>query len=472
MNTHLTRRRRIRAGVRRRGRAARAAGTAALALLLPALAAAGQSPRRLGVDDAVALARQHNEQLLIAREDAARARGAVREAWAGALPQVTLQGTYQGNFTKPAFFAPEEFGGGKVEMGSDIEVNGALRLDQVLYAFGRVGNAIDFAKIYEAAAAEGVALARGEVTFAAREAYYRVLLLARVAVIRRQSLDQARSHLERAEAMHAQGLLSDFELLRARVEVKNREPVLIAAENDAALARQDLQRVLGIDGEPAPVLTDSLAFRPFAVTEAEALAEAYASRPELRGLELGITGREKVLAIEKAGRLPILGFFGQVALQGAADGDKPLDPFTADHRAVSTSAGISLSLPLFDGFRTRGKVQQASAQLRRAEFELSQARKGVRLEVTKALQDLASIAREHEAQRATVDLAAEAYRIAETRYASGLSTQLELGDAETELDFARTLHAETLYRYNVALAALERALGRDARAAADPSAEE
>lgn len=469
MNMHVKRHRRVRAGARSRGLAALAA---ALALALPAPAAAEGAPRRLGVDDAVALAQLRNEQLLIAREDAARARGAVREAWAGALPQVTLQGTYQGNFTKPAFFAPEEFGGGKVEMGSDIEVQGALRLDQVLYAFGRVGKAIEFAEIYEDVADEGVALARGEVSYAAREAYYRVLLVERVVRIRRLSLDQARSHMERAEALHAQGLLSDFDLLRTRVELKNREPLVIAAENDAALSRQDLQRVLGIDGELAPVLTDSLAFRPFAMTEAEALDEAYAQRPELRGLALGVAGRQKVLAIEKAGRLPVLGLFGQVAFQGAAGKEKPLDPFTAEHRAVSTSAGITLSLPLFDGFRTRGKVQQAGAQLRRAEFELDQARQGVRLEVTKALQDLASLRREQEAQRATVDLAAEAYRIAETRYANGLSTHLELNDAETELDFARTQHAETLYRYNVALAALERALGRDARAAADPSAEE
>lgn len=466
MNTHLTRRRRGRAGAG--GQAAPALAAAVLAAAL-APAAAADAPRRLGVEDAVALARRHNERLLIAREDAVGARGAVREAYAGALPQVTLQGTYQGNFTKPAFFAPEEFGGGKVEMGSDIEVNGALRVDQVLYAFGRVGNAIEFARIYEDMADAGVDLARGEVSYAAREAYYRVLLMKRVADIRRRSLAQARSHLERARAMHAEGLLSDFELLRARVEVKNREPQVIAAENDVALARQDLQRVLGIDGEPAPVLTDSLAFRPAAVTEAEALAEAYTQRPELRSLALNIAGREKVLAIEKAERLPILGLFGQVALQGAAEKDRPLDPFTADNRAVSTSAGVTLSLPLFDGFRTRGKVQQAGARLRRAEFELAQARKGVRLEVTKALQDLASLRREHEAQRATVALAAEAYRIAETRYANGLSTQLELKDAETELDAARTRHAETLYRYNVALAALERALGRDA---ADPGAEE
>jgi outer membrane protein TolC len=134
--------------------------------------------------------------------------------------------------------------------------------------------------------------------------------------------------------------------------------------------------------------------------------------------------------------------------------------FDKENRAISKSAGLAISIPIFDGLRTRGRVSQARAALRHAEYQLEEARKGVRLEVSKAVKDLASLKKEYESQVATVDLAEEAYRIAETRFRSGLSTQLELTDAETALAFARTNFAQTLYRYNVAVAGLERALGR------------
>ena len=422
---------------------------------------------RLSLADAVSLALRHNETLLIALEDEKRAGGAVKEAWAGALPSVALQGTYQGNFKKPAFFAPEEFGGGKFEIGEDIEVLGNVRFDQVLYAFGRVGNAVQYANIFREIAALGVGNARSEVTFSARETYFRVLLMQHVVDIQRQSLEQARSHLADIEVKYSQGTASRFSLLRAQVEVKNREPEVISAENNLALTVQDLKRVLGLDDESVCILTDSLEYNPYDIGEEKAIDEALSNRPEIRSLVLNVEGRRKILSIENAGSLPILGLYGQIALQGQAHKDHPFDPFKKDHRAISASAGLALSVPIFDGFRSRGKIQQAQASLHRAQYELQRARRAVRLEVTKAVQDLQSLHREYESQVATVDLAEEACAIAETRFLNGLSTQLELTDAETALHFARTNFAETLYRYNVALANLERVLGRTAEGSHD-----
>lgn len=422
--------------------------------------AVSAEPLRLTADRAVALAVERNETFLMAREDASKAAGVVKEAWAGALPNLSVEGTYQNNFQLPAFFAPEEFGGGKLEIGSDLEVEGRLRLDQVLYAFGRVGNAIRYAEVYERIAGLGVERARAAVVLEARSAYYGVLLAREVLSIRERSLEQAKSQLEETRRKHDQGTASRFDLLRTEVEVKNRLPERIAAENDLALAMQDLKRVVGLDGDPDPILTDTLFYRPFAIGEEEAVRDALARRPEILALEKNVEGQRRVLSIRKAERLPILGLYGQIALQGQADRWDVIEPFDENHRAVSSAAGIAVSMPIFDGFRTKGKVMQARADLRRAEYELEGARKAVRLETTKAVKDLESLRKSWEAETATVGLAEEAYRIAETRFRNGLSTRLELADAETALDAARTNYAKTLYDYDVALARLEKTIGR------------
>jgi outer membrane protein TolC len=330
----------------------------------------------------------------------------------------------------------------------------------VLYAFGRVGNAVRFAGIYKDIASLGVGTARSQVIYSATEAYYRVLLLEKVADIQRQSLRQAESHLRDIDDKHAQGMVSRFDLLRAQVEVKNREPAVIEAENDLALAEEDLKRIIGLAGGGTVVLADTLTYDAIDVGEDQAVAEAMEHRPEMLSLALNVEGKKKLLAIEKAGMFPVIGLYGQLQFQGQSDADDLMGSFDKENRAISKSAGLAISIPIFDGLRTRGRVSQARAALRHAEYQLEEARKGVRLEVSKAVKDLASLKKEYESQVATVDLAEEAYRIAETRFRSGLSTQLELTDAETALAFARTNFAQTLYRYNVAVAGLERALGR------------
>jgi outer membrane protein len=425
----------------------------------PAQAGSTEEGLALSLEQAVALAEKTNETLLIALEDQSRAGAAVKEAYSGILPNVQFQADYQKNFTKPAFFLPDELGGGKVEIGSDYEVTSHIRLDQTLYAFGRVGNAVEYAKIYKDIAAIAVGYARSDVVFSVKEAYYRVLLARHVAEIRRRSLEQADSHRINVEQKFSQGTASRFELLRAQVEVKNREPELISAENNVALSMQDLKRLLDIDDGPDPVLTDSLTYIPLGITEDQAVAEALAARPEIKTLELNVHGTGRILAIERAGRLPTLGLFAQVLFQGQAN-DDPLDPFDARHRAFSTFAGLSLTVPIFDGFRTKARIQQARADNRRAEFELESAQKAVRLEVMKAVKDLQSLEQSYEAQLATVSLAEETYSIAETRFFNGLSTQLELTDAETALDAARVNYATTLFEYDVAIAILDKALGR------------
>lgn len=434
-------------------------------VLASATLAAGDEILELTLDEAIDLALRNNETVLVAESNRSKAEGAVVEARSGALPQISLSGTYQGNFQLPAFFAPEEFGGGKVEMGSDIEVAGALRVDQVLYAFGRVGNALEFAGIYRDIADKGIRMARDEVVFQCREVYLRVLLLEDVFSISRRSQEQLKAQFDLVGLRHEQGTASRFELLRSEVELKNFLPELIRAENNLKLTRQDFLRITGL-----PVGTEFRLFSPpevqhHVISDEDAIQEALNARPEIQALILSVEGAEKILNIRKAGRLPILGLYGQMVLQGQSDRHHPLAPFDENHRAISSSMGLSVQIPIFDGLRTRGQVQQAQADLHRSQYELAQAKRGVRLEVSQALQDLESLEQELAGMGATVELAEEAYGIAQSRYDNGLSIQLELSDARVAADMARMGLAETQYRYKVALARIDRILGRSVTAA-------
>ena len=126
----------------------------------------------------------------------------------------------------------------------------------------------------------------------------------------------------------------------------------------------------------------------------------------------------------------------------------------------SASAGVGLSLPIFDGRARAGRVQQAEADLLNQRYRLQQLEESVRLEVQQAHQNLQSAAERIQASRSNVRRAERALQIAQTRFENGLATQVELNDAELAVTQARTNYAQALYSHGVARAQLLRAQGR------------
>src|SRR5690606_12884109 len=117
------------------------------------------------------------------------------------------------------------------------------------------------------------------------------------------------------------------------------------------------------------------------------------------------------------------------------------------------------SVPIFNGFRTRGQVEQARAELRMAELERAQIREGLAVELEAALGEFDAARAQIEARRATVGEAERTLELAELRFSSGLATQLDISNARLLLQQARVNEAQALFNYLNALAQLERISG-------------
>jgi outer membrane protein TolC len=124
------------------------------------------------------------------------------------------------------------------------------------------------------------------------------------------------------------------------------------------------------------------------------------------------------------------------------------------------SLGVTLSWPVFDGFRTRANIDLAEAQRRLAEVELQQTRELVTIEVARARAELRRVRALFLAQQQNAVEAREAFDLATLRFARGLSTQLEVSDAQFALLTAQTNQARTTFDLYLAGAELARSLGR------------
>jgi outer membrane protein TolC len=161
------------------------------------------------------------------------------------------------------------------------------------------------------------------------------------------------------------------------------------------------------------------------------------------------------LAVQKASAYPTLDLIASFSRRGASS---TLFPGGKDF-AQSASAGLSFSVPVFDGRARSGRVQQARAAVDREKFRLQQLVENARLQVQQAHQALVASREQIEASESNIARAERALEIAQTRFRNGLSTQVELNDAELAVTRARTNFAQALYNHNAARAQLTAAMG-------------
>ncbi|MDP2498846.1 MAG: TolC family protein [Candidatus Palauibacterales bacterium] len=440
--------------------------TAALIPLVPQAAAAqqqatgdaaGQGTLRLSVEDAVRRAVTENEQVLMARADAARTRGIVKETRAQSLPDLRLNMGYTRNLQSPVIFFNQGGQTQQIQIGDQNEMAASLSFEQPLIDFS-LGPARRAARLSQSATAAQVEAARTDVALSTRSTYYRVLLDRELVRVQEQALEQAQARLKQVRSFYEAGTGSEFDVLTAQVEVDNIRPQLIQARNRLELNRNRLKRVVGVPLEREVALTDSLSRPPESEVPPldSAVEVARQNRADLESQRVRVNLQEANVDAQEGEALPALSLSASFSRRASSADIIPPE------RDFSQTAGASLnvSLPLFDGMARAGRVQQAKAEADRERYRLQQLEEQVRLDVQQARQNLQSAREQIRASEANVERSERALEIAQTRFRNGLSTQVELNDAELAVTRARSNYAQALHDYYVARAQLEAAQGQ------------
>ncbi|MGD2121115.1 MAG: TolC family protein [Gemmatimonadota bacterium] len=444
----------------------------------------------LTLEEAVDRALRDSEEIAAARASLAQAEAQVIQARSGAFPQLSSNVIYtraiktifdeaQGpppvsdTLIPPAFDLnkpPEE----RFDLLSDLLIDdfigelfrglpfgrkntyiATFSLSQPLYVGGKVGAALNVARHFRAAAQDQMEEAEAEIVLQVRGAYLTASLAQRLYRIAVESRRVAEDHFQQVEDFYEAGTASQFDLLRAQVDLENRDPVVTQAENGATLALLELKRLVNISASRPLRLVTEVQPTLSQVNEAQ-LKRMILERPALSAAQEAVSMRQEAIKIARGDRLPTVALQGTMGFQGFPDNALPpgFDQWRKDW-----SVALTLSVPIFDGFRTRGQVDQAQADLKVAQLEESQLKEALELQLEAALAEYRSVRAQIEARRQTVLLAEETLELADTRFANGLSTQLEVSDAALLLDQARVNEVQALYDYVQVLAQLERLSG-------------
>ncbi|MBX3174223.1 MAG: TolC family protein [Gemmatimonadaceae bacterium] len=447
----------------------------ACALALPAAGAAArplaaQDSLRLALPDVVRQVLRSSDETRIADALVELADAQVTAARAAGLPQLRLNSTY----TQVLKNARAEIVGQL--FGQNYVYNSNLQLQQSLFQGGRILAAAQAASRVERAALATRDETRAQLAVLVQRVYLNALFSARLVDIQRGNLTIADERVTQVEQLERSGRASRYDVLRARVERANLEPLLRQAESDRAVADLELRRLLDLPADQPIALATELDAETVRSLAAAAVANdrVPGTRPAVAAAEYTVSARRASIRAARADLLPTFNAsvsFGYLALPSANGfptvfGDRASSycPAGSDPTRIcqnngwfpDRNIGFQFSWPLFDGLRAKGQIDLAQAQTKTAEAQLKQARENAAIDVARARAELERARSVAAARETTVREAEEAFALARLRAERGVGTQLEVSDAQLALLTARSTDARALIDLFLAVADLAR----------------
>ncbi|MEN6577716.1 MAG: TolC family protein [Phycisphaerales bacterium] len=410
----------------------------------------------LRLDDSVKLTLVNNKMLREAMEERESARGTGVIARSGYLPGVSLSGEYQRLDEVSSFEIDTPEGKQTLQLGDVDNYSVGLAVVQPIYTGGAVSAQVRSARLVSLFADQTILAATQDVVYAAQTAYYDLLLSQHLVEISLDAVRSSQAHLENVEKKRAGGVASDFDVLRAQVELSNFEADLIRSKNAINISRANLIKIMGVSQDSDFTLSDEFAFSPMAVSADEAVEKAFQNRPDLYSQEIQIRQQREQLKIARSRYLPTLSAYFRNTWA------KP-DPKSFASPTIEWGdtwvAGVQAAWPLFDGFQREGQIIREKARLRQAELGLVDIEETALYELTQALLSMQNAEEFVQSQQMNLKRATEGLRLAEVGYEQGINTQVEMIDAQAALTTARVNYYEAIYRHVVAKLAVQRAMG-------------
>lgn len=415
--------------------------------------------RPLSLVDALNIATEQNGNILQAHKSVEARLGVAIQTRAILLPQVVSRVDY--SVSQDSLV---EFNTGFNAFGPNSNNQrwvGDARVVQSLYQGGRLLSALRVSKLIREQAMQDFLTTLGQVLLQVRTAYDDVQLAAAQIEVRQASVDLLKGELDNVRLRLSAGVVSEFDQLRAEVELSNAEPPLILARNSYITAKQSLVELLGYNvpkeaRNDLPLRLDTpLQVRKYPADLPGALAAGWKNRAELESLNTQVKLSDENIITARAGNKP-----GVQAFAGY-DVTSRTRSRNAGDSLDGAIAGVQMSWPLFDGFLTQGRVAEALANRGLRQAELEEQRRLVSLQVRTAWSDILSAKATVDSQKENIGRAERTVQLARERYLTGTGIQVDILSAQTALTQTRGNYVQSLRDYSVAYSRLLRATGED-----------
>ncbi len=405
---------------------------------------------QLSLADAISRGLDHNLQIVLQQSRSSGSNGQRIKDLAALLPHVSVGVRDSDQVISLAAFGFTGFGGLPPVIGPFNVFDARLFVSTPLYDAVALGTYQE-SKALTTAESHADQNIRELVVLAVGSVYLEAVADEARVTSAKSEVTTAQALAQLAEDQRAAGVVAGIDVLRQQVQLEGARARLIAAQNSLEKAKLKLARAIGMPLDQAFALADHPTYTPAPpITLDAALAAAYATREDLRSAEARVTAASAARKSARGNALPSLHFDADVGAIG--------NSVSSLDNTYTVAANVRV--PIFDGGTTKGKVEQADADLVARQSELEDLRAGIRQDVTAALLDLQATDASVQVAESERTLATQQLAQAQDRVRAGVTNTIELAQAQEAEVVASERYIDSVHAHLLAKAAMARALGQ------------
>jgi outer membrane protein len=375
----------------------------------------------------IAIAAQKNKQ--VAASFLPQANLANKFNYNAAIPNSMLPGSIAGQPSKD--YVPVQFGT-RYDAGTSFEVTQAIYRKDLMLQMGAAG-------LYNDIAQTRHSLTREQLVYQVAGTFYSLQSNAELIRTTTKDYQNLKEILNIAKAQYESGILKRIDYESLQINVANKQSQLDQLTTQYNEQLDFFKFLLGLPVTAGLALSETIT-EPSVKTEAD--HAQLSKRLDLHLYSQLIQSKETDIKTIRAEKLPSISTFFKYNMQ--AQFGKASDMFDKDYWSKGSTIGLQVSTPLFDGHRRKYRLRQAQSELQQLQWQSDEKQLRAQTELSTAWQKLNNNKRQYNINAQNLVLAEKVFASRKALYAEGVSSLIELLDAEKELSNARNLHLQSM----------------------------
>jgi outer membrane protein len=413
------------------------------------------------VDDAVSFALKNSVQVRNALVDLRMQQQSNKEITAQALPQINASGSLTDYLDIPTSLIPAEFTGGPagtyipIKFGTKYNASGGISVTQILFD-GQVFVGLQARSTSLQFYSKQAEVTQESIKVNVMKIYYQL-------VVGRQQLTTVQANIDRFEKllhdtkeMYKQGFAEQLDVDKVNVQLINLQTTKVKTQNQLDAGNASLKFLMNMPQKDQLVLVDSLTQESL---RENILSEnyQYTDRKDYQLLQLNRKLNEFNIRRYKLSYLPILSANGNYAANAQR---RKFDFFNGGPWYKTSLIGLSLQVPIFDGFAKKARIGQAKLALEKTDNNIEQLMASIDNDIKQSSLNITSALVTVDAQKKNMELAERVYNSTKLKYEQGLGSNQEISTAQTDLVTAQNNFYSSLYDAIIAKIDYQKAAGK------------
>ncbi|OGF46147.1 MAG: hypothetical protein A2231_03255 [Candidatus Firestonebacteria bacterium RIFOXYA2_FULL_40_8] len=306
-----------------------------------------------------------------------------------------------------------------------------------------------------------VVLKKQELAYNVITAYFDILTSGKTLQIRVKALEQKKEYFKLAESLYKSGIKSKTDYLNSQIQIKKSEISLSDAEISLKISKAGLNTLMGYSPDKELLLAEDNVFSPPEYAYETLLEKMFAGNFEWKKIKLQYEYTSILTALSERELLPSLSVDGSYSLDLDRYARNSSEWTHSGRLDQNSNWGISFSLsyPLFDGEVKVSRFNSSKISLGLIGLNMDIMKRDLTEETYLAFLNVNRIYAQLEVFRLQVDLAKESLELVKDRYQSGISSFLDLIDAELNYTSSEIGYYQAIYDYKTRVYAVEKLCG-------------